>query len=152
MGGTLVTGSHYYSCELDIYVQDFQDPELLDYFETVSAGASALPFMKASYSLTYRAPLVGLPPEMMERVCMYCTMGRLSISEVRRLYPTGVLLGAEGITDREITHFAIDEKNDHSFRVPSKKIAIKEKGCLLFTSEKIRRVIDDEKEEESSLV
>ena len=64
----------------------------------------------SSYSLTYRAPLVGLPPEMLERVYMYCTMGRLSLQEVRRLHPTGALLGMEGITDREIAHRAFEDR------------------------------------------
>ena len=73
----------------------------------ISTGASALPFMKATYSPTYGAPLVGLPPEMVERVYMYCTLGRLSIEEVRRIYPAGVLLGMEGLTDREIVHRAV---------------------------------------------
>tara|TARA_R110002050_G_scaffold166670_1_gene297208 strand:+ start:978 stop:1148 length:171 start_codon:yes stop_codon:yes gene_type:complete len=44
---------------------------------------------------------------MLERVYMYCTEGKLSIQEVRRLYPAGVLLGIEGMTDREIVHHAI---------------------------------------------
>ena len=73
----------------------------------ISAGASALPFMKASYSPTTMAPVVGLPPEMVETLYMYCTLGRLSIQEVRLLYPAGVLLGMEGMTDREIAHRAL---------------------------------------------
>ena len=73
-----------------------------------SAGASAVPFMKVSYSPTHMVPLVGLPPEMVERVYMYCTDGRLSIQHVRRLYPAGVLLGID-VTDREIVHRAIDD-------------------------------------------
>lgn len=76
----------------------------------ISAGASALPLMKASYSPTHMAPLMGLPPEMVERLYMYCTEGRLSIHQVRRLYPAGVLLGMEGITDREIVHRAVNDK------------------------------------------
>ena len=73
----------------------------------ISAAASALPFMKASYSPTFRVPLLELPPEMLERVYMYCTIGRLSTQEVRLLYPAGVLLGMDGKTDREIAHHAI---------------------------------------------
>tara|TARA_R110002050_G_scaffold139864_4_gene264441 strand:- start:4 stop:258 length:255 start_codon:yes stop_codon:yes gene_type:complete len=72
----------------------------------ISTGASALPFMRATYSPN-GAHLLGLPPEMVERVYMYCTLGRLSIEEVRRLYPAGVLLGMEGLTDREIVHRAV---------------------------------------------
>ena len=63
--------------------------------------------MRATYSPTNGTPLVGLPPEMVERVYMYCTSGRLSIEEVRRLYPAAVLLGMEGVTDREIVHRAV---------------------------------------------
>tara|TARA_R110002050_G_scaffold245901_1_gene383573 strand:+ start:709 stop:963 length:255 start_codon:yes stop_codon:yes gene_type:complete len=73
----------------------------------ISTGASALPFMRATYSPANEAPLVDLPPEMVERVYMYCTLGKLSIEEVRRLYPAGVLLGMEGVTDREIVHRAV---------------------------------------------
>tara|TARA_R110002050_G_scaffold285979_1_gene435895 strand:- start:242 stop:451 length:210 start_codon:yes stop_codon:yes gene_type:complete len=53
------------------------------------------------------APLMRLPPELVERLYMYCTEGRFSIQEVRRLYPVGVLLGMEGMTDREIVHHAV---------------------------------------------
>ena len=74
----------------------------------VSNGAKALPFMKASYSPTRAAPLVGLPPEILERVYMYCTEGRLSVQEVKRLYPAGILVGMEGMSEREIVHGAVD--------------------------------------------
>ena len=93
-------------------MQGAEDPDLRMYFEMVSAGASALPFMKASYSPIRAAPLVGLPPEMLERVYMYCTIGRLSIQEVRRLYPAGVLLGMGGVTDREIAYDAVEGRNE----------------------------------------
>ena len=83
--------------------------DLEKYFKVVSAGASALPFMKASCSPTHMTPLVGLPPEMLERVYMYCTEGMLGIQVLRRLYPAGVLLGMEGMTDREIVHRAVIE-------------------------------------------
>tara|TARA_R110002050_G_scaffold20557_1_gene58081 strand:- start:1069 stop:1329 length:261 start_codon:yes stop_codon:yes gene_type:complete len=66
--------------------------------------------MKATYSPTNGVPLVRLPPEMVERVYMYCTMGRLSIGEVRRIYPAGLLLGMDGVTDREIVHHAVVDK------------------------------------------
>lgn len=99
--------------KFDIRVQDYQDSDLLNYHETLSAGANALPFMKTSYSITHGTPLLRLPPEMLERVYMYCTMGRLSIEDMRRLYPKGVLLGMRGITDREIVHLAV-ETNHHS--------------------------------------
>ena len=65
--------------------------------------------MKASYSPTHMAPLLKLPPEMLERVYMYCTEGRLTGQEVRRLYPAGVLLGMAGMTDRQIVHRVIAE-------------------------------------------
>ena len=91
-----------------IVTQNIEDLELTKYFEMVSAGARALPFMKASYSPTYMSPLVGLPPEMVERVYMYCTQGRLSIQEVRGLYTVGMLMGMEGLTDREIVHRAVE--------------------------------------------
>ena len=75
----------------------------------ISAGASALPFLKASFSPIHLAPLLRLPPEMLERVYMYCTWGRLSTQEVRRLYTAGVLLGMERMTDRELVHHAVVE-------------------------------------------
>tara|TARA_R110002050_G_scaffold107077_6_gene217393 strand:- start:548 stop:859 length:312 start_codon:yes stop_codon:yes gene_type:complete len=83
------------------------DQDLLKYFEMISAGATALPFMKASYSRTHQAPLVGLPPEMLERMYMYCTEGKMSIQEVRSLYPAALLLGMNGMMDREIAHHAV---------------------------------------------
>tara|TARA_R110002050_G_scaffold258794_1_gene398137 strand:- start:157 stop:528 length:372 start_codon:yes stop_codon:yes gene_type:complete len=67
------------------------------------------PFMKATYSPTLLSPLVWLPPEMLERVYLYCTQGRLSIQEMRRLYAAGVLLGIEGMADRQIVHHAVVE-------------------------------------------
>ena len=73
----------------------------------IRAGGSTLPFMKATYSPAHMAPLVRLPPEMVERVYMYCTEGKLSIQEVRGLYSAGVLMGIEGMTDREIVHCAV---------------------------------------------
>ena len=84
-----------------------QDGDDCEYYWRMREGASALPFMKASYSPKDEAPLVGLPPEMLERVYMYCTSGRLSIGEVRQLYPVGVLYGMGGMTDREIVHEAV---------------------------------------------
>lgn len=87
--------------------QSVAEPDLRAYFGMIGTGASALPVMKALYSPAHHTPLVGLPPEMVERVFMYCTEGRLSIQEVRRLYPAGVLLGMQGITDREIAHHAV---------------------------------------------
>ena len=76
----------------------------MKYFEMISAGTNAMSFMKASYSIIRLAPLLSLPPEILERIYMYCAMGRLSIHEVRKLYPAAVLLGMEGITDRAIAH------------------------------------------------
>ena len=80
---------------------------MVKYFDRISAGADVLPLMKASHSATATAPLVNLPREILERVFMYCTVGRLSTQEVRRLCPAGVLLGMDGITDREIVHVAV---------------------------------------------
>ena len=76
----------------------------------INAAASTLPFMKATYSYTLRGPLVRLPPEMLERVYMCCTEGRLSVQEVRQLYAAGVLLGMAGITNREIVHQAVEKE------------------------------------------
>ena len=73
----------------------------------IGAGARALPVMKVLYSPTHQAPRAELPPEMLERVFLFCTQGRLSIQEVRRLYPAGMLVGMEGMTDREIVHRAV---------------------------------------------
>ena len=84
-----------------------QDGDECEYYWRMREGAAALPFMKASYSLKSEAPLVKLPPEMLERVYMYCTSGKLSVGEVRRLYPAGILFGMVGMTDREIVHAAI---------------------------------------------
>tara|TARA_R110002050_G_scaffold1772_3_gene11527 strand:+ start:1479 stop:1790 length:312 start_codon:yes stop_codon:yes gene_type:complete len=88
-------------------LQDYHDKDLQNYFETISAGANALPFMKVTYNPFQMTSLVGLPPEMLERVYMYCTHGMMAIQEVRALYPAGVLLGMEGMTDREIAHHAV---------------------------------------------
>ena len=85
----------------------YNSQEHLRYCERVNAGANALPFMKASYSPTHQTPTLQLPPEMVERVYMYCTEGWLSVQEVRGLYPAGVLLGMEGMTDRQIVHHSL---------------------------------------------
>ena len=71
-------------------------------------GANALPFMKATYSSFHCIPLIPLPPEILEMVYMYCTSGRLTKDEVRKLYPAGVLYGMGGVTDREIVHGAVE--------------------------------------------
>ena len=84
-----------------------RDQDASDYYWRVSEGAIALPFMNATYSPLEHRPLIGLPPEMLERVYMYCTSGRLTSPEMRRLYPAGLLYGMAGITDREIVHCAI---------------------------------------------
>ena len=63
--------------------------------------------MKATYSTIQHSPRVELPPEMLERVYMYCTAGGLSAREIRKLYPAGVLLGMDGMTDREIVQNAL---------------------------------------------
>ena len=82
---------------------------LIQYIGKIDEGTSALPFMKATYSPTLLSPLVWLPPEMLERVYLYCTQGRLSIQEMRGLYAAGVLLGMEEMTDRQIVHHAVIE-------------------------------------------
>ena len=74
----------------------------------IREGANALPFMKATYSSTHCVPFIGLPPEILELVFMYCTSGCLTQDEMRRLYPAGVLLGMEGVTDREIVHGGVE--------------------------------------------
>lgn len=63
--------------------------------------------MKAPYSAKHGAPLIELPPEILEMVYMYCTSGRLKVDEMRRLYVTGVLLGMKGVSDRDIVHGAL---------------------------------------------
>ena len=77
--------------------------------------------MKATYSPTLLAPLVELPPEMLERVYLYCTQGRLSIQESRGLYAAGVLLGMEGMTDRQIVHHAVIEGMQVLLEQPKKR-------------------------------
>ena len=77
------------------------------YYRMIREGANALPFMKATYSPFHCIPLIRLPPEILEMVFMYCTSGNLTRDEMRRLYPAGVLLGMEGVTDREIMHGAV---------------------------------------------
>tara|TARA_R110002050_G_scaffold73086_1_gene157370 strand:- start:325 stop:669 length:345 start_codon:yes stop_codon:yes gene_type:complete len=94
---------------MKINMQNIMSQDLIQYIEIIKAGTSALPFMKASCSPTQLAPRVRLPPEMLERVYMYCTMGWLSIQEVRRLYAAGMLLGIEGMSDRQIVHRAVIE-------------------------------------------
>ena len=86
-----------------------KEKDLIQYIGKINAGTSALPFMKATYSPTLLSPLVWLPPEMLERVYLYCTQGRLSIQEMRGLYVAGVLLGIEWMTDRQIVHHAVIE-------------------------------------------
>tara|TARA_R110002050_G_scaffold30016_1_gene76777 strand:- start:21 stop:314 length:294 start_codon:yes stop_codon:yes gene_type:complete len=75
----------------------------------INAMTSALPFMKTTYSPILLAPRLKLPMKMLERVYLYCTQGRLSIQELRKMCAAGVLLGMEGMTDRQIAHHAVIE-------------------------------------------
>ena len=84
-----------------------RDADSTGYYGKISEGAMALPFMKATYNPMISVSLIQLPPEMMERVYMYCTTGRLNVWEMRRLYPAAVLCGMNGIVDREIVHGAV---------------------------------------------
>ena len=88
-------------------MQSLLKDDITGYYGLIREGATALPFMKATYSLTHRAPLIGLPPEMLEMVYMYCTLGSLKADEMRRLYPAAVLWGMRGVTDRDIVHEAV---------------------------------------------
>tara|TARA_R110002050_G_scaffold234543_1_gene370440 strand:- start:74 stop:448 length:375 start_codon:yes stop_codon:yes gene_type:complete len=99
--------------------------DLIQYIGKINAGTSALPFMKSTYSPTLLSPLVWLPPEMLERVYLYCTQGRLSIQEMRGLYAAGVLLGIEGMTDRQIVYHAVVEGMQVLLE-PSEKCATEE--------------------------
>ena len=73
-------------------------------------GARALPFMKATYNAAHLAPLVGLPPEVLERVYMYCAAGSLTIKDMRRLYPASTLCRMPEMTDLQIVERAIVDK------------------------------------------
>ena len=70
-------------------------------------GSNALPFMKATYSHSTGVPIIGLPPEILEMVYMYCTSGTMTAEEMRNLYSAGVLYGMDGVNGREIVHAAV---------------------------------------------
>ena len=77
------------------------------YYWRLWAGASALPFMKVTYSATLQQPAIRLPPEILELIFMHCTEGLLDGNEMRCLYPAAVLLGCRGLTNREVVHGAV---------------------------------------------
>ena len=78
------------------------------YYWRVKEGVEALPFMKATYTVTVGSPSLPLPPELLEHIYLFSTNGRLKINEVRRLYPAALLFGMSGVTDREIVHGALE--------------------------------------------
>ena len=111
---------------------------LIQYIGLINAGTSALPFMKATYSPTLLSPLVWLPPEMLERVYLYCTQGRLSIQEMRGLYAAGALLGIKGMTDRQIVHLAVIQRMQFLLE-QSEKCGTEEQSMYRKTGESKKR-------------
>ena len=89
-----------------LLLQSLQAPPT--YFWRIKEGAIALPFMKSTYSVIEQRPRINLPPEILEQVYKYCTLGWLCVSELRRLYSAGVLHGLKGLTDRELSHHAVE--------------------------------------------
>tara|TARA_R110002050_G_scaffold217470_1_gene353503 strand:- start:430 stop:714 length:285 start_codon:yes stop_codon:yes gene_type:complete len=77
------------------------------YYRKIKEGAPVLAFMKATYSAMHSAPLIQLPPEILEMIYMYCTLGTLQVDEMRKLYVAGLLLGMAGVNDRDIVHGAL---------------------------------------------
>lgn len=103
--------------KISIFLQGLSDKS--GYIGRIREGEKALHFMKATYSPRRRASRIELAPEILERVYMYCTAGRLSAGQVRQLAVAGVLSGMGGVSDREIVHGAVEREGDMQITMAS---------------------------------